>query len=300
MNQHHLITVFVAVVDTHGFAGAARKLNMSPPAVTRAINELETHLGLRLLTRTTRIVRVTDPGERYFHDCRRILAELQEADESVSGMHLAPKGRLTITAPVLFGSLYVTPIVTEYLGRYPQLSVSCLFIDRMVNLLEEGVDAAIRIGELPDSSMQAIAVGHVRRVICASPDYLERHGTPQVPDDLRAHTIVSVGSVMPHVEWRLSDKGVPCHVRLDARMSTTTNDSAIAAVTRGFGLARLLSYQISEHVVQGRLKVVLQDYEAAALPVHVVHREGRHAPQRVRAFLDLAIARLRQDKMLNP
>jgi DNA-binding transcriptional LysR family regulator len=300
MNQLHLITVFVAVVDTHGFAGAARKLNMSPPAVTRAINELEAHLGLRLLTRTTRIVRVTDAGERYFHDCRRILAELLEADESVSGMHLAPKGRLTITAPVLFGSLYVTPIVTEYLGRYPQVSVSCLFLDRMVNLLEEGVDAAIRIGELPDSSLQAIAVGHVRRVICASPDYLVRHGTPQVPDDLQTHTIVSVGSVMPHLEWRLMDKGVPCHVRLHARMSTTTNDSAITAAARGFGLTRLLSYQINEHVVQGRLKVVLQEYETAALPVHVVHREGRHAPQRVRAFLDLAIARLRQDTMLNP
>jgi DNA-binding transcriptional LysR family regulator len=293
MNQLHLITVFVAVVDTHGFAGAARKLNMSPPAVTRAINELEAHLGLRLLTRTTRTVRVTDAGERYAQDCRRILAELQEADESVSGMHLAPKGRLTITAPVLFGSIYVTPIVTEYLSRYPQVSVSCLFLDRVVNLLEEGVDAAVRIGELPDSSMQAIAVGQVRRVICASPDYLERHGTPQVPDDLSAHTIVSVGGQTPHTEWRLLDKGLPCSVRLHARMTTTTNDSALTAAVEGFGLTRLLSYQAQAHLRTGQLQAVLTAYEPAPLPIHVVHRQGRQAPQRVRAFLDLAIDRLR-------
>jgi DNA-binding transcriptional LysR family regulator len=293
MNQLHLITVFVAVVDTHGFAGAARKLNMSPPAVTRAINELEAHLGLRLLTRTTRTVRVTDAGERYAQDCRRILAELQEADESVSGMHLAPKGRLTITAPGLFGSIYVTPIVTEYLSRYPQVSVSCLFLDRVVNLLEEGVDAAVRIGELPDSSMQAIAVGQVRRVICASPDYLERHGTPQVPDDLSAHTIVSVGGQTPHTEWRLLDKGLPCSVRLHARMTTTTNDSALTAAVEGFGLTRLLSYQAQAHLRTGQLQAVLTAYEPAPLPIHVVHRQGRQAPQRVRAFLDLAIDRLR-------
>jgi DNA-binding transcriptional LysR family regulator len=293
MNQLHLITVFVAVVDAHGFAGAARKLNMSPPAVTRAINELETHLGLRLLTRTTRTVRVTDAGERYAHDSRRILAELQEADESVRGTHLAPKGRLTITAPVLFGSQYVTPIVTEYLHRHPQVSVSCLFLDRVVNLLEEGADAAIRIGELPDSSMQAIAVGHVRRVICASPDYLEQHGTPQVPDDLQAHTIVSAGGMTPHTEWRLLDKGAPCSVRLHARMTTTTNDSALAAAVQGFGLTRLLSYQAQALLRTGKLRAVLTAYEPALLPIHVVHRQGRPAPQRVRAFLDLAIERLR-------
>jgi DNA-binding transcriptional LysR family regulator len=293
MNQLHLITVFVAVVDTQGLAGAARKLNMSPPAVTRAINDLEAHLGLRLLTRTTRTVRVTDAGERYVQDCRRILAELQDADESVRGMHLAPRGRLTITAPVLFGSQYVTPIVTEYLSRYPQVSVSCLFLDRVVNLLEEGVDAAIRIGELPDSSMQAIALGHVRRVICASPDYLERHGTPQVPDDLQAHTIVSVGGQTPATDWRLLHHGMPRSVRLHARLTTTTNDSALTAAVEGFGLTRLLSYQAQAHLGTGKLLAVLTEYEPSPLPIHVVHRQGQQAPQRVRAFLDLAIERLR-------
>ena len=298
MDRFHLINVFVAVVDTNGFAGAARKLNMSPPSVTRAINELETHLGLRLLTRTTRTVRVTDAGERYVQDCKRILAEMLEADESVSGMHSSPKGRLTITAPVLFGGMYVTPVVTEYLSRYPEVSASCLFLDRIVNLLDEGVDVAVRIGELPDSTMQAIRVGQVRRVICAAPSYLATHGIPLSPDDLHAHTIVSASSVTPNTEWKLMNQGEPRTVRLQPRMITTTNDSAVAAAVGGFGLTRLLSYQVADHLRAGKLKTVLPDFEPAALPVHVVHREGRQAPQRVRAFLDLAIETLRQDARL--
>lgn len=299
MDRFHLITVFVAVVDTNGFAGAARKLNMSPPAVTRAINELETHLGLRLLTRTTRTVRVTDAGERYVQDCRRILAEMREADESVSGMHTSPQGRLTITAPVLFGGMYVTPVVTEYLSRYPGVSASCLFLDRVVNMLDEGVDVAVRIGELPDSTMQAIRVGHVRRVICAAPAYLAAHGVPSAPDDLHAHTIISASSVTPNPEWKLLENGAPRNIRLQPRLITTTNDSALAAALAGFGITRLLSYQVAEHLRSGKLNAVLTDFEPAALPVHVAHREGRQAPQRVRAFLDLAIERLRGDGRLH-
>jgi DNA-binding transcriptional LysR family regulator len=299
MDRFHLINVFVAVVDTNGFAGAARKLSMSPPAVTRAINELELHLGLRLLTRTTRTVRVTDAGERYVQDCRRILADMLEADESVSGMHASPRGRLTISAPVLFGGLYVTPVITEYLARYPDVSASCLFLDRIVSLVDEGVDVAVRIGELPDSSMQAIRVGQVRRVICASPDYLANNGIPITPDDLHAHTIVSASSVTPNPVWKLIENGDVKSVHLEARMTTSTNDSALAAAAAGFGLTRLLSYQVAEHLRNGKLKTVLAEYEPAALPVHVVHREGRQAPQRVRAFIDLAVERLRADPRLN-
>jgi len=299
MDRLHLINIFVAVVDTNGFSGAARKLSISPPAVTRAINELESHLGVRLLTRTTRIVRVTDAGTRYAQDCRRILAELAEADASVSGMHSAPRGRLTLTAPVLFGAKFVTPIVTEYLQRYPEVSAACLFLDRVVNMLDEGVDVAVRIGELPDSSMQAVRVGRVRRVICAAPSYLEQHGTPQTPDDLATHSIVSASGVTPTPEWRLVKNGTPHIVKLQPRLITTTNDSAMAAAVYGFGLTRLLSYQVAEHLRSGQLKTVLSEFEPAALPVHVVHREGRHASQRVRAFLDLAIERLRADPALS-
>ncbi|MBC3873355.1 LysR family transcriptional regulator [Undibacterium flavidum] len=300
MDKFHLISVFVAVVDTQGFAAAARKLNLSPPAVTRAMNELETALGLRLLTRTTRTVRVTEAGERYVQDCRRILAELVDADESVSGMHTAPRGRLCITAPVLFGSKYVTPIVTEYLHRYPEVSASCMFLDRIVNLVDEGIDIAIRIGELPDSSMQAIRVGQVRRVICGAPGYLQQHGIPVSPTDLHQHHIISASSVTPYPEWKLIENGEQRSIRLQARMITTTNDSALTAALSGFGLTRLLSYQIAEHLQTGQLKTVLPEYEPAPLPVHVVHREGRQASQRVRSFLDLIVERLRQDSALNP
>lgn len=234
MGRLHLIEVFVAVVDAGGFAGAARKLGISPPAVTRAVNTLESNLGVRLLTRTTRVVRVTEAGARYAEDGRRILAAVDEADESATGIHGAPRGRLTVTAPVMFGSRFVTPIVTEYLKRYPQASASCWFVDRVVNLIEEGVDVAVRIGDLPDSAMQAVQVGRVRRLICASPGYLAAHGTPQVADQLR----------------------------------------------------------------EGSLVAVLEDHEPPPLPVHVVHREGRYAAQKVRAFLDMAIEAMRGSPVL--
>lgn len=299
MDRFHLMNVLVAVVDAQGFAGAARKLSISPPAVTRAVNELETHLGLRLLTRTTRTVRVTDAGERYVQDCRRILAEMAEADESVTGQHGAPRGRLTLTAPVLFGGKFVTPIVSEYLQRYPEVNASCLFLDRVVNMVDEGADVAIRIGELPDSTMQAIRVGQVRRVVCASPAYLKEHGIPLTPDDLHRHAIVSASSVTPHPEWRMQHQGEPLSVRLQARMTTTTNDSAIAAVVGGFGLTRLLSYQVADHLRARKLQTVLTAFEPTPLPVHVLHREGRQAAHRVRAFIDLAVERLRSDPSLN-
>ena len=295
MDHFHLIRAFVAVVDANGFAGAARKLSVSPPVVTRAINALEKHLGLRLLMRTTRTVRVTEAGERYVRDCRRILADMAEADASAGGLHHAPRGHLTVTAPALFGGMYVTPIVTEYLKQYPQVSASCMFLDRIVNLVDEGVDVAIRIGDLPDSSMQAVRVGQVRRMICASPGYLKAHGTPRVPSDLHRHAVVSASNVTPNPEWRLLESGMTRAIRLKARLTTTTNDSAVAAVANGFGLTRLLSYQIAAHLRTGQLKAILTRYEPPPLPVHVVHREGRQAPQRVRAFIDLAIERLRAE-----
>ena len=299
MDKLHLINVFVAVVDTNGFAGAARKLSISPPAVTRAINELESHLGVRLLTRTTRVVRVTDAGLRYVTDCRRILAEITEADESVGGVNSAPRGRLSLTAPVLFGAKFITPIVTDYLQRYQEMSASCLFLDRVVNMIDEGMDVAVRIGELPDSSLQAVLVGHVRRIICASPKYLEKHGIPKNPDDLQSHVLISASAVTPTQEWRLMVNGVPSIIKIQPRLTTSTNDSAVAAVESGFGLVRLMSYQVADQLRDGKLKVVLSEFEPPALPVHVVHHEGRHATRKARTFLDMAIERLRADPALN-
>jgi DNA-binding transcriptional LysR family regulator len=298
MDRFHLISAFVAVVDCGGFAGAARKLGLSPPAVTRAVNALEKHLGLRLLTRTTRVVRVTEAGARYAEDTRRILAALQEADESASGLHGAPRGRLTVTAPGLFGALHVTPIVTDYLTRFPQTSVSCLFLDRVVSLLDEGVDVAVRIGELPDSSLQAVRVGQVRRVICASPSYLARHGTPLAAEDLQRHAVIAASAVTPTLEWRLRDGASLRSIKLQPRLTTTANDSAREAALAGFGLTRLLSYQVAEQLRDGRLVAVLQAMEPEPLPVHVVHHEGRRATHKVRAFLDMAIAALRANPAL--
>ena len=299
MDRLHLITVFVAVVDANGFAGGARKLGISPPAVTRAINELETHLGVRLLTRTTRIVRVTESGARYADDCRLILAQLAEADESVTGMQVTPRGHLTITAPVLFGAKFVAPIVTEYLQRNPEVVASCWFLDRVVNMLDEGADVGIRIGELPDSSMQATAVGKVHRVICAAPSYLEQHGVPLTPADLLSHTIVSASAVTPTSEWRLVENGESRNIKVQPRMTTTSNDSALAAALGGFGITRLLSYQVAEFLLDGSLKMVLGEFELPALPVHVVHREGQHASKKARAFIDLVVERLRANPALN-
>jgi len=293
VDRLHQIQVFVAVVDANGFAGAARKLNLSPPAVTRAINELEGQLGVRLLTRTTRVVRVTEAGERYAEDCRRILTELAEADESAAGLHANPRGRLTLTAPVLFGAQVVTPIVTEYLSQHPLVQASCWFLDRVVNMMDEGVDVAIRIGDLPDSSLQAIRVGQVRRVIVATPQYLKGAPPLNASADLLQHSIVAASGVTPTPEWRLMQDGEPVSIKLQPRMLTTSNDSAIQACLQHFGLTRLLSYQVADLVREGRLHTLLSDAEPAPLPVHVVHREGRYASKKTRAFIDLAVERLR-------
>jgi DNA-binding transcriptional LysR family regulator len=299
MDRLQAMTTFVAVVDSGGFASAARKLNLSPPVVTRAVAELEERLGLRLLTRTTRVVRVTDAGARFAEDCRRILAEIDEAETAATGTHASPRGTLTLTAPVLFGQLYVTPILVRYLQQFPEVDAQCLFLDRIVNVVEEGIDVAVRIGELPDSSLQATRVGRVRRVLVAAPAYLQAHGVPRRPEDLAGHTIASASGVNPVSEWRFSDAGKPLLQRLQPRLRTTTNDSAIAAAVAGLGITRLLSYQVAALVAAGQLQVVLEDFEAAPLPVHVVHHEGRRATQKVRAFIDLAVETLRSDPALH-
>jgi len=296
MDRLDLMTVFVAVAEEQSFAGGARRLGMSPPAVTRAIASLESHLKVRLLTRTTRYVRVTEAGQRYLEDARRIISEVDEADESVAGINGEPKGLLSVTAPVLFGKLFVMPGIVEYLTRYPDMKVSAVFLDRIVNLLEEGLDVGIRIGELPDSSLNAIPVGYVRRVTCASSDYLAKHGMPQHPSELTKHYLVAAHSMSPANEWRFA-QGIG--IKINPHLMVTNNDSAIEAVVRGLGMTRLLSYQIAPYVASGQIQTVLCEFEPKALPIHVIHREGRYASAKVRAFVDLMVARLRADKSLN-
>ncbi len=298
MSRLHHMAVFAAVADAASFAGAARKLAMSPPAVTRAVAALEQRLGVKLLIRTTRQVRATEAGLRYLEYARRILAEADEADNAAAGVNAEPRGQLAVTAPVLFGRLYVMPGIVEYLRRYPGVSVSAMFVDRVVNLIDEGLDAGVRIGELADSTMQAISVGHVRRVVCAAPAYLKAHGTPRTPGDLAKHTIVSASAVSPAVEWRFDKDKERMRVRLHPRLTVSTNDAALEAALRGFGITRLLSYQVAPHLASGALKAVLTGYEGARLPVHLLHREGRHSAAKVRTFVDLMVARLRADTSL--
>jgi DNA-binding transcriptional LysR family regulator len=299
VDRLHLINVFMAVIDANGFAGAARKLGVSPPAVTRAISELETQLGVQLLTRTTRMVRVTEAGARYAEDYRRILAEMAEADASVRSMQGAPHGQLTLSAPVLLGARCVMPIVTEYLTRFPDVSASCWFLGRVVNLTEEGVDVAIRIARAQESSTQAVQVGRVRRVICAAREYLSRQGIPRTPDDLQAHSVIAVHPSTPTSEWKLVENGTPREVPLQPRMFTNGSESAIAAALAGHGLTRVLSYQIAAELRDGRLETVLTEFEPDPLPVQVLHRECRHASATVRSFVDLAVERLRANPALH-
>jgi DNA-binding transcriptional LysR family regulator len=293
MDRLEAMAIFLAVVDEGGFAAAARKMKISPPVVTRAVGDLEAAMGVRLLTRTTRVVRVTEVGTRYAGDCRRILADIAETEDLASGAHGAVRGRLVITAPALFGRMYVTPVVMAYLRRYPETEVECRFMDRVVNMMDEGVDAAIRIGPLQDSSYQAIHVGQVRRVVCASPAYLERCGTPTTPAELAQHALVSAAGVTPSPDWRFMQKEQPLTIRVRPRLTVATNDEAIIAALDGFGITRVLSYMVAQELSAGRLIEVLRDDETAVLPVHVMQHEGRHAARKVRAFLDMAIQELR-------
>ena len=293
------MTVFVAVAEEESFAAAARRLRMSPPAVTRAIASLEERLGVRLLTRTTRLVRVTDAGSRYLEDARRILLEADEADEAAAGINATPRGHLAVTAPVLFGKIYVMPVITAYQTTFKETTVSALFVDRVVNLVDEGLDVGIRIGSLPDSSLRAIRVGQVRRVVCASPAYLKKYGTPKIPADLARHPLIAATSVFAGSEWTFARGKEKIGVRLSPRILVNTNDGALEAAKRGFGLTRLISYQVANELAAGTLKTVLRDFEEASLPVHVIHREGRHGSAKVRSFVDLAVERLRADTALH-
>jgi DNA-binding transcriptional LysR family regulator len=298
MDRVHTLTVFIAIADEGSFAAAARRLSLSPAAVTRAVAELESNLGVKLLNRTTRFVRVSEAGQRYLEDARRILSMIEEADENAAGVHAMPRGQLLVTAPSVFGRMFVARGVVDYLQRYPDMEVSFFLLDRIVNLLEEGIDVAVRIGELPDSSMRAIRVGQVRRVVCAAPGYLEKHGTPQSPDELVHHTIVAAVNVSSTVEWRFNCGGEIRPTKVKPRLHVTSNEAAIEVASMGFGVTRLMSYQVAPLLSTGQLETILPQFELAALPIHVVYREGRLASAKVRSFVDLIVERLRAEPSL--
>jgi DNA-binding transcriptional LysR family regulator len=305
MDQLHLMTVFIAVAEEQGFASAARRLNMSPPAVTRAIASLEGKLGIKLLTRTTRYVRATEAGARYLEDTRRILSEIEQANEAALGINSKPKGHITVTAPVLFGQRFVMPGILEYLNTYPETQVDAVFLDRVVNLLEEGFDVGIRIGQLPDSTMNAKNVGQVQLVLVASQEYLARNGIPQTPEELKQHTLIASSAGNMTYDWQFREQQdnqkqkKKQTIRIQPRLTVTSNQAAIDAAMSGLGIARLISYQVADELKNETLKTILSDYQLPAIPVHIIHREGRMASSKVRCFIDLMTQRLRQEKTLN-
>jgi DNA-binding transcriptional LysR family regulator len=295
MDRLHTMEVFTAVADSGSFAEAARNLRLSPPAVTRAISALEDRLGTRLFRRTTRTVRLTEAGTRFLADTRRILHDIEEAEEAAAGAHTVPRGVLHVTAPVLFGRMYVAPILRDFLDLCPTVTADILFLDRVVNIVEEGLDVAIRIGELPDSSLTAIRIGFVRRVLFGAPSYFARHGLPQHPSELAAHRLVSAETGTPIIDWQFENGGADIAVRVKPIMFVNNLDTAIESALCGWAMARTLSYQVAPHVAEGRLQIALPNFEPRPLPIHVVHQEGRRASAKLRSFVDFIVDRLRAD-----
>jgi DNA-binding transcriptional LysR family regulator len=299
MDRFLSIEVFVQVAECGSFSEAARKLAMSPPAVTRAVALLEDRIGSRLFIRTTRSVRLSESGERFYQDGKRILLDLKEAEDAAIGTHVAPRGEVRITAPVLFGRLYVTPILGKFIAQNPFLNAQTLFVDRVVNMMDEGMDIAIRIGELPDSSLSAIRVGSVRRCVFSSPSYLEKAGVPMHPKDLSNHTLIQALAMGTSASWDFQDGLQKMSVLIQPRFRMNTNDSVIDLVRQGRGISRLLSYQIAPYLQDGQLQLILNSFEREPLPVHVLHQEGRRVSGKVRACVDFMVEELRGNPNLN-
>lgn len=299
MDKLEAMQVFIEVAKQSSFVGASEQLNLSAPAVTRSIAALEASLDVKLFNRTTRHVKLTEAGNRFLVDARRILEDLEEAEAAATGIYTTPKGTLTITAPVLFGEKHVMPVITEYLTNNPKVSVKAVFSDRITSLLEEELDIAIRIGHLKDSNLYATQVGHVRRMVCGSPEYFANHGTPATPAELSQHSIIFSGTYESSPIWRFINNGKKEAIKFTPRLHCNQNGAAIKAALDGYGLTRSMSYQVGDKLEQGLLQCVLADYEEPPLPVNVVRIEGRRMSSKTRSFVDLAVARLKANPFIH-
>lgn len=286
------LQTFVRIADGGSLSAAARATGRSLPAVSRSLVQLEADLGVRLLHRTTRRIHLTDAGAQYLERCRRILAEVDDANASVSNLDRSLAGPITLTAPILFGQLHIAPAVSEFLGMHPEVSVSLMLSDALSNIVEEGIDLAVRIGRLPDSGLVARKLGEVRRVACASPAYLKRRGTPKSPADLAGHSCLQFGALSPTPYWEFHEAGKPRQVRIQGNFSSNQGAPVIAAARAGLGIVFALSYQVQDLVAKGALRVVLQPYEAPPIPVNVVLPSGRLQPARVRVLAEFLQARI--------
>jgi DNA-binding transcriptional LysR family regulator len=289
MDRIDAMQAFVAVADLQGFAPAARKLGLSPSGVTRLIAALEDRLGARLLQRTTRRVALTDVGARYLERARRILGDVEEAEGSVQDERTKPSGRLVVSAPVGFGRLHVSPVMSAYLKRYPEVAGELRLSDRMINLVEEGVDLAVRIGHLPDSSLVARHVGEMRQIVVASSGYLKKRSEPKTPEVIASHETIQFGAMAASPDWRFVEHGREVRVACTPRFTTNSADAAIRHAEQGGGLTRVLAYQAAEAIKAGRLTIVLAKFEQPPLPIHIVYPTSRLLSAKVRTFIDLTI-----------
>ncbi|PCC69221.1 transcriptional regulator, LysR family [Nannocystis exedens] len=283
------MAAFVAVAELRGFAPAARELGLSPSAVTRLVAALEERLTTRLLQRTTRSVSLTDAGARYLERARRILSDLDEAEAAAQAEHGEPTGRLVVAASNLFGRLAVAPVLSDYLARHPGVVAELTLSDRNINLVEDGVDVAVRIGALSDSSLHARRVGATRRVVVAAPAYLASRPPPRTPDELADHPVAQFTGLDPTPEWRFVVDGRPRTVALRPVLATNSADATISHAERGGGLTMALAYQVAASVRAGRLAVVLAEFEPPPQPIHLVYPSARLVPAKVRAFVDLVL-----------
>ena len=283
--------VFVRIVEAGSLTAAADALGMSAPSVVRSLAALERALGVRLLNRTTRRSSLTDEGREYCERCRRVLAEVEEAEALMSARRAKPKGRLRLTAPVTYGRMHVAPVVAAFIARYPEVQVELLLVDRVVDLVEEGIDAAVRIGHLPDSTLVARRLGETRRVVCAAPAYLKRAGVPGAPGELAKHRCILFTGLSASGEWSFGGKP-PLRVAIRPVLRTNQVDAAIDACLRGLGCGQFLHYQVESLIGKGKLRRLLAEYEPAPLPIQIVYPQARLPSSNVRAFVDLAVKRL--------
>lgn len=293
MDRLHNLRLFVAVGEEASFAKAARRSRVSPTAASRAIATLERELGATLFRRTTRSVALTEEGARFHEQCRHALAELDVAARSLRGEHATPRGPLSVTAPVVFGRLHILPVVTALLNAHPQLNVRLTLTDRVVRVVEEGLDIAVRIAELPDSSLRAVRVARTRRVLVASPAYLGVHGTPVRVADLHGHSLIAFDNLTPNGEWRFGGSERPT-IRFEPRLLTNTVEAAIDAAIAGLGITRVLDYQVRDAVRRGVLVRLLGELEPPTVPVNLVYPPNRQRSANVRSFIDAAKKALRE------
>jgi DNA-binding transcriptional LysR family regulator len=293
MDRLEAMSILVTALDAGSLSAASRRLGVPLATVSRKVSELEAYLGTRLVNRSRRLT-VTEAGHSYIAACKRILDDVGEAERAASGEFRVPRGDLIVTAPIVFGRLHVLPIVTEFLKTFPEIDVRLLLSDRVMNLFEDPIDLAVRIGDLPDSSLVATRVGAIRRVVCASPDYFSARGIPKIPDELAAHDCITFEALMAPEAWTFgigrSEVSVPIH----SRLVVNTAEAAIDAAIAGVGITRVLSYQIATAIRAGTLVIALQEFEPSPWAVSLVYSGGRLLPLKLRAFLDFAPPRLKK------